>query len=120
MIFLKDAASIAAEAALARSSSSLKPSSKVLPLLDPKAALAAAKLRIEQMKARTWRQHLAAAREAVARFVNWLMGIPPGAEALSGMFFVPVRMLSAAGAAAQRCCDKPFNVVTINPCILQP
>jgi uncharacterized membrane protein (DUF485 family) len=68
----------------------------VLPRIDPKAALAAAKLRVEALKKRTWRQHLAAARDAFSRFVNFIMGIPPGAEAMSGMFFMPVRFLSAA------------------------
>lgn len=96
-IFLKDKAAIAAAAAAAareaKASTSL---TKVLPTLDPKAALAAAKMRVEALKRRSWRQHLAAARAAAARFVNWIMGIPPGAEAMSGMFFVPVRFLSAA------------------------
>jgi hypothetical protein len=54
------------------------------------------KLRVEALKKRTWRQHLAAARNAFSRFVNFIMGIPPGAEAMSGMFFMPVRFLSAA------------------------
>jgi hypothetical protein len=95
-IFLKDANAIAAAAAAARDAGRSQSSSKVLPRIDPKAALAAAKLRMEALKKRTWRQHLAAARDAFSRFVNFIMGIPPGAESMSGMFFMPVRFLSAA------------------------
>ena len=95
-IFLKDKIAIAAAAAAAREARTPKSSSKVLPSIDPKAALAAAKLRMEALKQRTWRQHVAAARDAAVRFVNWVMGIPPGSNAETGMFFVPVRFLSAA------------------------
>jgi hypothetical protein len=95
-IFLKDDAALAAAAAAARASAAPTSLAKVLPKIDPKAALAAAKQRMEALKQRTWQQHLAAARDAAARFVNWIMGIPPGAEAMNGMFFMPVRFLSAA------------------------
>ncbi len=98
-IFLKDKIAIAAEAAAVRETRTPMSSSKVFPSLDPKAALAAAKLRVEALKKRTWRQHIAAARDAVARLMNWIMGIPPGANAESGMFFMPVRFLSAAAVS---------------------
>ncbi len=95
-IFLKDKVGLAADAAAAREPKSSTSKSKVLPTIDPKAALAAAKLRIEALKKKTWRQHLADARAALSSFMNWIMGIPPGSEAMNGMFFVPVRFLSAA------------------------
>lgn len=99
-IFLKDKNAISAEAAAVREATRTPiSSSKVFPSLDPKAALAAAKLRVEALKKRTWRQHIAAARDAVARFMNWIMGIPPGANAESGMFFMPVRFLSGAAVS---------------------
>lgn len=98
-IFLKDKSAISADAAAVREPRTPTSSSKVFPSLDPKAALAAAKLRVEALKKRTWRQHIAAARDAAARFMNWIMGIPPGANAESRMFFMPVRFLSAAAVS---------------------